>query len=97
MKSGDLNKDGCACGLEYEHDQAQEVEELIDLTLDVIEVFGAAGLRALINRAERRADELDIEFRAKLATAGEEKRLNQAKLSEFNQISSAERCGAHWR
>ncbi|MBT0622506.1 hypothetical protein KIH32_01200 [Pseudomonas fluorescens] len=87
MKSGDLHKDDCACGLEYENDQAQELDELIDLALDVIEVFGEAGLRALVNRAEGRADGLDIQFRAKLAEEAEAKILAQAKLSEFDQIA----------
>lgn len=87
MKNGDLHKDGYACGLEYEHGYAQKLEGLIDLTLDVIEVFGEAGLRALINRAERHADELDLFVRAKLATDGEEKMLAQAKLSEFDKKS----------
>lgn len=53
----------------------------------MIEVFGEAGLRALINRAERHADELDLFVRAKLATDGEEKMLGQARLSEFDQIA----------
>jgi hypothetical protein len=57
------------------------------LTLDVIEVFGEAALRALVNRAERRADELDIPFRAKLAKEAEEKILAEAKLTEFDQIA----------
>lgn len=87
MKCGDLHKNGCACGLEYEHDQAQELEELIDLTLDVIEVFGEVGLRALANQAEKRADELDIKVRAKLAKEAEAKKMAQAKLTEFDQIA----------
>lgn len=53
----------------------------------MIEVFGEAGLRALINRAERHADELDLFVRAKLATDGEEKMLAQAKLSEFDKVA----------
>lgn len=87
IKSGDLHRDDCGCGLSYEHDEAQELQELIDIALDVIEVFGEAGLRALSNRAERRADELDIEVRAKLAKAEAEKALSEAQLSEYDQLA----------
>ena len=87
IKSGDLHRDDCGCGLSYEHDEAQELQELIDITLDVIEVFGEAGLRALSNRAERRADELDIEVRAKLAKAEAEKALREVQLSEYDQLA----------
>lgn len=87
IKSGDLHRDDCGCGLSYEHDEAQELQELIDITLDVIEVFGEAGLRALSNRAERRADELDIEVRAKLAKAEAEQALGEAQLSEYDQLA----------
>ncbi|EPL16047.1 hypothetical protein CF161_01010 [Pseudomonas sp. CF161] len=59
---------------------------MTDLTLDVIEVFGEAGLRALVNQAEKRADELDIKVRAKLAKEAEAKIMAQAKLTEFDQI-----------
>lgn len=87
IKSGDLHRDDCGCGLLYEHDEAQELQELIDIALDVIEVFGEAGLRALSNRAERRADELDIEVRAKQAKAEAEKALREAQLSEYDQLA----------
>jgi len=87
IKSGDLHREDCGCGLSYEHDDAQEFQELIDITLDVIEVFGEAGLRALSNRAERRADELDIEVRAKLAKAEAEQALGEAQLSEYDQLA----------
>lgn len=87
IKSGDLHREDCGCGLSYEHDEAQELQELIDITLDVIEVFGEAGLRALSNRAERRADELDIEVRAKQAKAEAEKALGEAQLSEYDQLA----------
>ncbi|MFK3941920.1 hypothetical protein ACI2KC_09565 [Pseudomonas monteilii] len=87
IKSGDLHRDDCGCGLSYEHDEAQELQELIDIALDVIEVFGEVGLRALSNRAERRADELDIEVRAKLAKAEAEKALREAQLSEYDQLA----------
>ena len=87
IKSGDLHREDCGCGLSYEHDDAQELQELIDISLDVIEVFGEAGLRALSNRAERRADELDIEVRAKLAKAEAEKALGEGQLSEYEQLA----------
>lgn len=87
IKSGDLHREDCGCGLEYAHDEAQELQELIDISLDVIEVFGEAGLRALSNRAERRADELDIEVRAKLAKAEAEKALREVQLSEYDQLA----------
>ncbi|WP_054889980.1 hypothetical protein [Pseudomonas sp. NBRC 111129] len=87
IKSGDLHREDCGCGLPYEHDEAQELQELIDIALDVIEVFGEAGLRALSNRAERRADELDIEVRAKLAKAEAEKALGVAQMSEYDQLA----------
>ena len=87
IKSGDLHREDCGCGLEYAHDEAQELQELIDISLDVIEVFGEAGLRALSNRAERRADELDIEVRAKQAKAEAEKALGETQLSEYDQLA----------
>ena len=89
IKSGDPHRDDCGCGLSYEHDDAQELQELIYITLDVIEVFGEAGLRALSNRAEMRADELDIKVRAKLAKAEAEKALGEARLSEYDQLALA--------
>jgi hypothetical protein len=87
IKSGDLHREDCGCGLSYEHDEAQELQEVIDIALDVIEIYGEAGLRALANRAERRADELDVEVRAKLAKAEAEKALGEVILSEFDQIA----------
>lgn len=94
IKSGDLHRKDCGCGLSYEHDEAQELQELIDITLDVIEVFGEAGLRALSNRAERRADELDIEVRAKQAKAEAEKALGEAQLSEYDQLALMSAVGS---
>ena len=94
IKSGDLHREDCGCGLSYEHDKAQELQELIDITLDVIEVFGEAGLRALSNRAERRADELDIEVRAKQAKAEAEKALGEAQLSEYDQLALMSAVGS---
>ncbi|MBJ2240574.1 hypothetical protein [Pseudomonas sp. MF6768] len=94
IKSGDLHREDCGCGLEYAHDEAQELQELIDISLDVIEVFGEAGLRALSNRAERRADELDIEVRAKLAKAEAEKARGEAQLSEYDQLGLMSAVGS---
>ena len=94
IKSGDLHREDCGCGLEYAHDEARELQELIDISLDVIEVFGEAGLRALSNRAERRADELDIEVRAKLARAEAEKALSEAQLSEYDQMALMSAVGS---
>ncbi len=94
IKSGDLHRDDCGCGLSYEHDEAQELQELIGITLDVIEVFGEAGLRALSNRAERRADELDIKVRAKQAKAEAEKALSEAQLSEYDQLALMSAVGS---
>jgi hypothetical protein len=94
IKSGDLHREDCGCGLSYEHDEAQELQELIDIALDVIEVFGEAGLRALSNRAERRADELDIEVRAKLAKAEAEKALGEAQLLEYDQLALMSAVGS---
>jgi hypothetical protein len=94
IKSGDLHREDCGCGLSYEYDEAQELQELIDITLDVIEVFGEAGLRALSNRAERRADELDIEVRAKQAKAEAEKALGEAQLTEYDQLALMSAVGS---
>jgi hypothetical protein len=94
IKSGDLHREDCGCGLSYEHDEAQELQEVIDIALDVIEVFGEAGLRALSNRAERRADELDIEVRAKLAKAEAEKAQIEAQLSEYDQLALMSAVGS---
>lgn len=94
IKSGDLHRDDCNCGLEYEHDDAQDLQELIDISLDVIEVFGEAGLRALINRAEVRAGEIEVQVRAKQAKAEEEKVMSEAIISEYDQIALLNIIGA---
>jgi hypothetical protein len=96
IKSGDLHRDGCGCGLSYEHDEAQELQELIDISLDVIEVFGEAGLRALVNQAEKRADELDLKVRAAeaQAKAEAEKTLGEAQLSEYDQLALMSAVGS---
>lgn len=89
IKSGDLYREDCGCGLEYEHDEAQELHEVIDIALDVIEIYGEAGLRALVNQAERRADELDLKVRAAAAQAKAEaeKALVEAQLSEYDPLA----------
>lgn len=94
IKSGDLHREDCGCGLSYEHDDAEELQEVIDIALDVIEIYGEAGLRALANRAERRADELDIEVRAKQAKAEAEKALGGAQLSEYDQLALMSAVGS---
>ncbi|MCS4061711.1 hypothetical protein [Pseudomonas putida] len=87
IKSGDLYRDDCDCGLEYQHDDAQELQDLIDISLDVIDIFGAAGLRALINKAEVRVGEIEAQVRAKQAKAEEEKAMSEAIISEYDQIA----------
>lgn len=96
IKSGDLHREDCGCGLSYEHDEAQELQELIDITLDVIEVFGEAGLRALVNQAERRADELDLKVRAAAAQAKAEaeKAMSEPQLSEYDQLALMSAVGS---
>ncbi len=42
IKSGDLDKE-CDCGLEYEYDDAIDVEDLIDIAIDSIGTYGEAG------------------------------------------------------
>lgn len=96
IKSGDLHREDCGCGLAYEHDEAQELQELIDIALDVIEVYGEAGLRALVNQGERRADELDLKVRAAAAQAKAEaeKALGEAQLSEYDQLALMSAVGS---
>lgn len=96
IKSGDLHREDCGCGLEYEHDEAQELQEVIDIALDVIEIYGEAGLRALVNQAERRADELDLKIRAAAAQAKAEaeKALGEAQLSEYDQLALMRAVGS---
>lgn len=95
IKSGDLHREDCGCGLSYEHDEAQELQELIGIALDVIEVFGEAGLRALVNQAERRADELDLKVRAETqakAAAAERSQIVEDMVAARNEIERAERA-----
>ncbi|WP_422416810.1 hypothetical protein [Pseudomonas sp. GZD-222] len=94
IKSGDLYREDCGCGLEYAHDDAQELQEVIDIALDVIEVFGEAGLRALISRAEVRAGELEAQVRAKQAKAEAEKARGEAQLSEYDQLGLMSAVGS---
>ena len=78
IKSGDLHRDDCGCGLEYHHDEAQELQELIGISLDVIAIFGAAGLRELALHANELADE--EEFRAAYEAAEKERLANELEL-----------------
>lgn len=78
IKSGDLHRDDCGCGLEYHHDEAQELQELIGISLDVIAIFGAAGLRDLAIHANELADE--EEFRAAYEAAEKERLANELEL-----------------
>lgn len=96
IKSGDFHRDDCGSGLSYEHDEAHELQDLIDISLDVIEVFGEAGLRALVNQAERRAEELDLKVRAAAAQAKAEaeKALGSAQLSEYDQLALMSAVGS---
>lgn len=96
IKSGDLHREDCGCGLSYEHDEAQELQEVIDIALDVIEVYGEAGLRALVNQGERRADELDLKVRAAAAQAKAEaeKALGVAQMSEYDQLALMSAVGS---
>ncbi|MNP59600.1 hypothetical protein D3C76_1546060 [compost metagenome] len=63
------------------------MQDLIDISLDVIDIFGAAGLRALINKAEVRVGEIEAQVRAKQAKAEEEKAMSEAIISEYDQIA----------
>lgn len=87
IKSGDLHRDDCGCGLSYEHDGEQELQELIGITLDVIAIFGAAGLRELALHANELADEEEFRAAAAQAKAEAEKAMGVAQLSEYDQIA----------
>ena len=87
IKSGDLHRDDCGCGLEYHHDEAQELQELIGISLDVIAIFGAAGLRELALHANELADEEEFRAAAAQAKAEAEKAMGVAQLSEYDQIA----------
>lgn len=78
IKSGDLDRDDCACGLEYKHDRESELLGLIDLALNAIAIFGAAGLRDLAIHANELADE--EEFRAAYEVAEKERRAAELDL-----------------
>lgn len=86
IKSGDLDKE-CDCGLGYEHDDAVDVEDLIDIAIDSIGTYGEAGLRALINRATIEVEKINSEVRATQATEREERQMIQARLTDFDQIA----------
>ena len=78
IKSGDLHREDCACGLEYKHDRESELNELIGLALDTVAIFGAAGLRDLAIHANELADE--EEFRAAYEAAEKERLDNELEL-----------------
>ena len=80
IKFGDLYKDGCGRNLDLIHNNEQELHDLIGNALDVVEVFGEAGLRALSNRALVRADEVQ----AKLAEEDAENSAREIALSEYD-------------
>lgn len=87
IKSGDLHREDCGCGLSYEHDGEQELQELIGITLDVIAIFGAAGLRELALHANELADEEEFRAAAAQAKAEAEKAMGVAQLSEYDQLA----------
>lgn len=78
IKSGDLDRNDCACGLEYKHDRESELLGLINLALNTIAIFGAAGLRDLAIHANELADE--EEFRAAYEVAEKERRAAELDL-----------------
>ena len=82
IKFGDLYKDGCGRDLDLIHNNEQELHDLIGNALDVVEVFGEAGLRALSNRALVRADEVQVQ--AKLAEEDAENSAREIALSEYD-------------
>lgn len=87
IKSGDLHREDCGCELSYEHDGEQELQELIGITLDVIAIFGAAGLRELALHANELADEEEFRAAAAQAKAEAEKAMGVAQLSEYDQMA----------
>lgn len=82
IKFGDLYKDSCGRDLDLIHSNEQELHDLIGNALDVVEVFGKAGLRALSNRALVRADEVQVQ--AKLAEENTENSAREIALSEYD-------------
>lgn len=56
----------------YIYNNELELHDLTGIALDIVEVFGKAGLRALSNRALERADDVQIQVQAKLAEADAE-------------------------
>lgn len=84
IESGDLDKD-CDCGLEYEHDDAVDVEGLIDIAIEAIGTYGAAGLRVLIYRANIEVDRLDSKVRATQARKFEEIQTNNVRHTAYDQ------------
>lgn len=78
IASGDLYRDDCACGLEYKHDSKAELDELVETILEVIEPFGAAGLRSLAFHANELAEEKEF-----IAAYGQD----EEELNEFDKIA----------
>ena len=62
IKSGDLHRDDCGCGLSYQHDSEADFIEIAETIFELIAPFGIAGLRDLAIYANELADEQ--EFRA---------------------------------
>lgn len=86
IKSGDLDRGDCGCGLEYKHDRESELLGLIDLALNTIAIFGAAGLRDLAIHANELADE--EEFRAAYELAEKEKLADDLKVRADTQAKA---------
>ncbi|WP_104961347.1 hypothetical protein [Pseudomonas sp. XWY-1] len=78
IASGDLYRDDCACGLEYNHDSKSDLIELIETALEVIAPFGAAGLRDLAIYANELAEEKEF-----IAAYGQD----EEELSEFDKMA----------
>jgi hypothetical protein len=85
LASGDLHKDDCACGMEHGHDCAPKLEEVVQIALDAIAPFGAAGLRDLAYYATDLANE--EEFRQATIEEQKKRRAEQEKFSEFDKLA----------
>lgn len=85
IKSGDLDKE-CDCGLEYEHDDAIDVEDLIGIAIDSIGIYGEAGLRALISRANNEIGKLNLKVRATQAKEPEENKNTSVRYTDYDQV-----------
>lgn len=85
IKSGDLHRVNCACGLSYQHDSEADFIEVAETIFESIAPFGTAGLRDLAIYANQLADEQD--FRAAYEQSEKERRAEQADFSEFDQLA----------